>query len=99
MKLTKELLFQRIIEFMIIIYDCRINTSYANDRSIYSENLVYVMSWIKALENNVAPEIVVKEILESNEAKHFCDYFRGGVWGEKEINGFVQLQKDIQAMV
>ena len=98
MKISKEWLLQKIIAFLIIIHDCRDETIYANDRSLYSEDLFYVTGWLKKLEIDGNIDFVLQDILSPKTDKHF-DYWRQGEWGEREMKGLSDLRKMIQEKV
>ena len=93
--ISKEWLLHKIIEFLILIYDCKKETTYTDDRCLYAEDLSYVTGWLKALEVSNDTNEVINDILSSKTDKYF-DYWRQGKWGEKELRGLKELRSAIK---
>ncbi len=84
MAISSDQFSQEILDFMAVIRECYSNTNFANDRSIYAQDLVAAMGWIIDLRSGDSVEDVVSKIRSSETEKHFGDYWRQGDWGEKE---------------
>ena len=95
MKITSDQLIQEILDFMIVIHECYSDTTFANDRSVYAQDLTEAMGWIVEIKNYVDAEGVITKILSSATGKHFGDYWRQGAWGDKEANALKKLQEHI----
>ena len=87
---------EKIIEFMTIIDECLSTTTYANDRQIYTSDLVTAARWLMGLRKGEQVHNICREILSDKTSKHFGDYWRQGSWGENEANGLATLQEQIR---
>ena len=95
MKIDRDQLIQKILDFMTVIHECYSNTTFSNDRSVYAQDLVAAMGWIVELRSGTDVEIVRDRILSPATEKHFGDYWRQGDWGDKESNALKQLKDSI----
>ncbi len=95
MTISSDQLTQEILGFMAVIHDCYSNTNFANDRSVYAQDLVAAMGWIIDLRSGGCVEDVVTKIRSSETEKHFGDYWRQGDWGEKEGSALKKLKNSI----
>ena len=96
MKMPRDQLIQKILDFMVVIYECYSNTTFANDRSVYTQDIAAAMGWIVELKNGVDPERVIAKILSPTTDKHFDDYWRQGDWGDKEANALKKLKDSLK---
>lgn len=95
MGITSEQLTQKILDFMAVIHECYSDTNFANDRSVYAQDLVAGMGWIVELRNGADVEGVVRKILSPETDKHFGDYWRQGDWGDKEVEALKRLKNNL----
>jgi hypothetical protein len=92
MKITRDQLVQKILDFMSVIHECYSDTIFTNDRSIYAQDLTEAMGWIVELRNAADVDGVVAKILSPATDKHFGDYWRQGDWGDKEADALKRLK-------
>jgi len=95
MKIDSDRLIQQILGFMTVIYECYSNTTFANDRSVYTQDLATAMGWIVELRAGADVKSVRDKILSPATEKHFGDYWRQGDWGDKEAKALKQLKDSI----
>ena len=95
MKVDSDQLTQKILGFMAVIHECYSNTTFANDRSVYAQDLAAAMGWIVELRAGADVKSVRDKILSPATEKHFGDYWRQGDWGDKEADALKQLKDSI----
>jgi len=95
MQIDSEQLIQKILGFMTVIHECYSSTTFANDRSVYAQDLAAAMGWIVELRAGADVKSVRDEILSPATEKHFGDYWRQGDWGDKEANALKRLKDSI----
>ena len=95
MKISRDQLEQKILDFMAIVHECYANTNYSNDRSVYARDITEAAGWIAELRSGVDAGDVVDKILNPATAKHFGDYWRQGNWGDREAEAFEKLKAAI----
>ena len=93
--MSENKLLRKILTFMTVIYECYSNTNFAEDRSIYAQDLTEAMGWVVDLLNKKKVEFVVANIKSLETEKYFTDYWRQGKWGEKENTAFASLKRDL----
>lgn len=95
MKLPRDQLEQQILDFMVAVHQCYANTNFAEDRSVYAQDLAEAMGWIAELRSGVDAEKIAEEMLGPATAKHFGDYWRQGEWGDKEADALKNLKANL----
>lgn len=95
MKISRDQLEQQILDFMVAVHDCYANTNFAEDRSVYAQDLAEATGWIAKLRNGADVDKVAEEVLSPTTAKHFGDYWRQGDWGDKEADALKKLKANI----
>ena len=95
MKITSDLLIQKILDLMVVSHECYSKTTFANDRHLYAKNITAAMGWIAELRAGADIVSVRDKILSPETDKFFYDYFRQGEWGEKEIKALMKLKDSI----
>lgn len=96
LKMSSDFLKQQILDFMTVIHECYSETTFANDRPIYAQDLAAAMGWIVELKDGVNAKKIVEKILSLGTAKHFGDYWRQGDWGDKEAKALKKLKDSIE---
>ena len=94
MIISKELLLQKILEFVVAVYDCRTNTPFVQDRKLYADDLVIATGWMVDLYKGKKPNDVAITIIDPSTSKMF-DYWKQGEWGDKECEAFEFLKQSI----
>jgi hypothetical protein len=92
---NRDLIMQAILDFMTVVYECHANTGFAEDRAVFAQDLMSAMEWVIRLRDNSELENVVGKILGLETEKHFGDYWRQGVWGDKEAAALKKLKKSV----
>lgn len=92
MDVTTEWLSTKILEFIAVLNTCLSETSFAEDRPIYADDIAAATDWLTRLHKGEQASSVAHEILEPATAKQFTDYWRQGVWGEMESAALDALQ-------
>ena len=95
MTISSDQLAQEILSFMAVIHECYTNTSFANDRSVYAQDLVEAMGWIVDLRSGKCVEDVIGKIKSLETEKYFGDYWRQGDWGVNEGVALKKLKNSI----
>ena len=93
--ITSDQLTQKILDFMTVVHECYSDTTFANDRTIYAQDLAAAMGWIAELKNGADAKDVVSKILSPVTDKHFGDYWRQGDWGDKEAEALKKLKDSL----
>lgn len=89
----------QIMNFMTVVEDCLHSTIYANDRSVYKQDIGLIAKWLTSLHKGVSAKEIANEIINVQTDKYFGDYWRQGIWGEKEMNALKNLQKEIRSHI
>jgi hypothetical protein len=87
---------EKIFEFMSIINECIISTTYSNDREIYMKDLATVAIWLVRIHKKENIVNLAMEIVSVKTTKYFGDYWKRSPWGEKEIEALENLQDQIK---
>jgi hypothetical protein len=98
MSISRSQLTQEILEFMKEIHECYSNTSYANDRTVYAQDLMEAMGWIVSLQSGEGTEDVIAKIKSPETEKHFSDYWRQGDWGKQEAIALKKLKDRLRVL-
>jgi len=53
------------------------------------------MAWIVDLRSGMSVELVVDRIVSGESEKHFGDYWRQGIWGERHATAFQELKRGL----
>lgn len=89
-------LHEEILEFLSVIDSCRKETSFAEDRRLYKEDMAQAAVWLIRLHQGEDTQTVARDILDPATDKMFTDYWKGGEWGEREAEALVELQDQIR---
>jgi len=92
-------LADRIFDFMAIVVDCLDNTSYANDRPVYTQDLALAARWLVRLHRGEPVRDVARDVSSPATGKMLTDYYRAGHWGERHNAAAVALQKAASTLV
>ena len=95
MAISSNQLTQEILAFMAVIHACHANTNFANDRTVYAQDLMAAMGWLAALRAGTSPADVAAEIRSPQTDKRFGDYWRQGEWGDKQAAALKKLQGSV----
>ncbi|MDA0740126.1 MAG: hypothetical protein O3A59_14575 [Nitrospirae bacterium] len=93
--MTNDELVQKILDFMTVIQECFSHTNFADDRSVYAQDLVAAMSWVVELRGGGDIGSVKAQILSPETGKRFGDYWRQGDWGNKEAHALKKLRESL----
>ena len=93
--MSRDQLLNQIIDFMIVIRECYLNTTYINDRSVYASDLAVTVGWVARIRAGENLDAIRSMILDHSTQKHFSDYWRQGPWGENEVSAFNDLIKNL----
>lgn len=97
MQIEKEFLNSEILDFLSVLYKCLSETNFAQDRSLYKDDMATAASWLVKLYQNQSPMDVARIIIDSSTTKHFTDYCRRGDWGALQAKTLKELQDSIKA--
>lgn len=95
MTITSDQLTEKILAFMAVIHACHAETTFANDRSVYAQDLMAAMGWLAALRAGTSAADVAAEINSPQTDKQFGDYWRQGEWGDKQAAALKKLQSSV----
>ena len=98
-KFMNDILAKEIINFITVLDSCLIETTYANDREVYLKDIARAVHWLAELNRGADPQKVKEHILSPQTDKNFGDYWRNGVWGDREMAALKKLQVAIQSQV
>jgi hypothetical protein len=87
---------ERVTVFVGTLEDCFRETTFAQDRTIFSRDIAVAANWIVELQRGEEPERVVERILSTDTDKHFTDYWRNGEWGERSAIALEELRSAIR---
>ncbi len=96
MNITADWLSSEVQAFIAIIDRCLNETTFAEDRRLYSDDLTAATAWLTRLRAGDSPFAIAAEILAPATAKQFTDYWRQGVWGDTESAALNTLQGKIR---
>lgn len=96
MSIDHDQAIQSILDFMGLIHECHARTTFAEDRVVYTQDLMEAMGWLVRLRQGDELENVIEEILSEKTEKHFGDYWRQGTWGDKEASGLKSLKQKMR---
>lgn len=85
-----------ILDFMAVIYECHTNTNFSEDRAVFTQDLVVAMGWVVNIKHESNIENIVEVILSRDTEKYFGDYWRQGVWGDKEATALKKLKESVK---
>lgn len=97
MNITTDWLSTKILEFIAILKSCLSETTFFEDRCLYASDLAAAANWLARLHGGERAPSIANEILEPATAKQFTDYWRQGVWGERESAALMDLQDSIRS--
>jgi hypothetical protein len=89
---TTAWLTSAIGEFIAVLERCLAETTYLDDRRLYTDDLATAKAWLARLGTGDPPTAIAAEILAPATAKQFTDYWRKGVWGDMQSAGLNTLQ-------
>ncbi len=92
MNITADWLSSAIRAFVDILERCLSETTFPEDRRLYSDDIAAAEGWLTRLRSGEPPTTVAAEILAPATAKQFTDYWRQGVWGDMESTALQRLQ-------
>lgn len=98
MNISANWLVQRILDFMVVMYECYTNTTHTEDRMVYAKDIAIAMGWIVKVRSGDDLQEIVHQILGPETDKYFGDYWRQGEWGEKELEALEDLKRELAAV-
>lgn len=96
MDITTDWLSSKILEFIAVLNRCLSETTFVEDRSLYTSDIAAATNWLTRLHEGEQASSIMNEILEPATAKQFTDYWRQGIWGEMESTALSTLQDDVR---
>lgn len=96
MNITTDWLSAKIVEFIAVLKACLSETTFAEDRRLYASDIAAAAAWLSRLQGGEQAPAIADEILEPATAKQFTDYWRQGLWGERESKALMDLQDSIR---
>lgn len=93
---TSNWLGEWILDFLSVIDRCRKETSFAEDRRLYKEDMAHAAGWLVRLHQGEEVSSVAGDILDPATDKSFTDYWKGGEWGDREAEALAELQNRIK---
>ena len=82
--MDKQEAIRFILDFMATVSRCRSETTYAQDRRLYTSDLANAAEWLVQIHQGMPITEVKRRVLSSQTEKAFSDYWRQGKWGELE---------------
>lgn len=82
----------RLLDFARVVRGCLRDTTYSEDRSVFQGDLATVAGWLVDIYEGRSREAIVDEVLSENSSKYFHDYWRRGIWGDRESQAFEALR-------
>ena len=98
MKISIDDLISGILDFMAVLYECYIGTTYSQDRNIYAKDIAMAMGWIVELRKSGNVEGLIETILSPNTDKYFGDYWRQGEWGDKQAKALGAFKNSLRSI-
>lgn len=92
---SSDWLTNKLLDFIATLHKCYVDTTYAQDRTIYANDIAMAIGWIVDIRNGHKSEVVIGKILSSETAKYFGDYWRQGEWGELELKALKALKDEL----
>lgn len=96
MNIPTDWLLTKIVEFIAVLNTCLSETTFSEDRSLYASDIAAATTWLTRLRGGEQASSIADEILEPATAKQFTDYWRQGIWGERESKALMDLQECIR---
>ena len=90
---------RQIIDFLTVIEDCLNDTTFAQDRSLFQQDIATAAAWLTSLHRGEPVEDVISRILDPQTDKYFGDYWRQGEWGVKEMEALKKLQMSLSPLL
>ena len=97
MTISPDWLTNKIFDFVATLHQCYVDTTYAQDRTVYAKDIAIAVGWIVDIRNGHKVEAVISKILSSETAKFFGDYWRQGEWGDQELKALKVLKDELKA--
>lgn len=97
MQTDKELFRSMIMDFLIVVHKCFHETTYAQDKALYANDIAMAVGWLVKLHQCEAPKDVATAIVDSSTTKYFTDYWKSGHWGGLEAEALKHLQDTIRS--
>lgn len=86
-------LARRILDFTATVVECLDDTSYANDRPVYTQDLAVAARWLVRLHRGEPVRDVARAISSPTAGKALTDYYRSGIWGDRHNAAAAALQE------
>ena len=99
MNISTDWLISKILDFLTVLYKCFSETTYAQDRSLYANDIATAVGWLVRLHQGAIADEVARDIVNSSTTKHFTDYWKQGSWGDLEAQAVKELQEAIRKVV
>ena len=97
MTISPDWLTNKIFDFVSTLHQCYVDTTYAQDRTVYAKDIATAVGWIVDIRNGHKVEAVISKILSLETAKFFGDYWRQGDWGDQELKALKALKDELKA--
>ena len=91
MAISSDRLIEEVLGIMAVIHQRYVHTNYANDRSVYAQDLMEAMGWIVDMRNGKNLEDVIAKTKSPETDKHFGECWSQGVWGIQEASAWKKL--------
>lgn len=92
---NSKLLFNAVMKFLKVTNECLEQTNYAEDRRAYEKDIALCSTWLIKLYDKVNVEIIISEIKAAQTDKNILDYYKRGIFGEKQAKALIVLQNEI----
>ena len=96
MNITTDWLSAKVVDFIAVLKNCMSETTFSEDRRLYADDIASAAARLARLQKGEQAPSIADEILEPATAKQFTDYWRQGVWGERESKALMDLQNSIR---
>jgi hypothetical protein len=87
---------EKILDFAAVVRDCLDETTYADDRPVYTKDLAVVAGWLVDLHRGMPARDAAEIIVDPQTDKTLSDYYRQGEWGERHNRAFAALQARVK---
>jgi hypothetical protein len=86
----------QLLDFARTVRSCLVETTYAEDRAVFQRDLSMIAGWLVDIHEGRPQKEVINEILGVESGKYFHDYWRRGVWGDRENHAFEALRASLK---
>lgn len=89
--MQKNNLTEEIMEFLKVTYECYKTTNYAEDRKAFESDIALCVGWLISIYNDDNIQKTINDILDTSTSKHISDFYKQGIFGDKQAKAFTRL--------